>query len=76
MSRAPTGDSFHYQGTQDALYYEPWGLSPDTLSLLRGMGYKPVEQKPWGAVELIERHQGRLSGASDSRRPAGPALGY
>jgi gamma-glutamyltranspeptidase len=43
---------------------------------LTGMGYKLVEQRPWGAVELIEIANGRLYGASDSRRPAGAAVGY
>jgi gamma-glutamyltranspeptidase / glutathione hydrolase len=67
---------FHYQGLPDLLYYEEFGLSPDTLGLLRGMGYKPVMQKPWGAVELIAIANGRLYGASDSRRPEGAAMGY
>jgi gamma-glutamyltranspeptidase / glutathione hydrolase len=67
---------FHYQGQPDALYYEEWGLSPDTVALLRGMGYKPVAQKPWSAVELIQIAHGRLFGANDSRRPAGAAMGY
>jgi gamma-glutamyltranspeptidase/glutathione hydrolase len=58
------------------LFYEPFGLSPDTTALLAGKGYKPVEQRPWGAVELIEIENGRLLGASDSRRPAGAAVGY
>jgi len=40
------------------------------------MGYKLVEQRPWGAVELIEIANGRLYGASDNRRPAGAAIGY
>ena len=43
---------------------------------LTGMGYKLVEQRPWGAVELIEIANGRLYGASDPRRPAGAAVGY
>ncbi|HEY1301827.1 MAG TPA: gamma-glutamyltransferase, partial [Stellaceae bacterium] len=67
---------FHYQGQPDKLFYEPFGLSPDTTALLAGKGYKPVEQRPWGAVELIEVENGHLLGASDSRRPAGAAVGY
>jgi len=39
-------------------------------------GYKLVEQRPWGAVELIEIANGRLYGANDPRRPAGAAIGY
>jgi len=40
------------------------------------MGYKLVEQRPWGAVELIEIANRRLRGASDRRLPAGAAAGY
>jgi hypothetical protein len=42
------------------------------------MGYSLKEQKPWGAVELIEAdpatHQ--LLGANDKRRPGGAAMGF
>nr|WP_240039484.1 gamma-glutamyltransferase [Achromobacter aloeverae] len=43
----------HHQWLPDEVYYENYGLSPDTLALLRGMGYKMVEQSPWGATALI-----------------------
>jgi gamma-glutamyltranspeptidase / glutathione hydrolase len=66
----------HFQGQPDKLFYERFGLSPDTAALLGGMGYHLVEEKPWGAVELIESTGGRLYGASDSRRPGGAATGY
>ncbi|RKP49408.1 gamma-glutamyltransferase [Trinickia fusca] len=44
----------HEQWLPDEVYYEPYGLSADTLKLLTGMGYKLVQQTPWGAAELIE----------------------
>ncbi len=66
----------HFQGQPDTVFYERFDLSPDTIALLAGMGYKLVEQKPWGATELIEIANGRLYGASDSRQPAGAAIGY
>jgi gamma-glutamyltranspeptidase/glutathione hydrolase len=66
----------HFQGRPDAVFYEPFGLSPDTAAMLSGMGYKLVEPKPWGAAELIEVAAGRLYGANDSRRPQGAAVGY
>jgi gamma-glutamyltranspeptidase/glutathione hydrolase len=66
----------HFQGQPDNVSYEPFGLSPDTMALLNGMGYRLVERRPWGATELIEIGNGRLYGASDSRRPAGAAVGY
>jgi gamma-glutamyltranspeptidase/glutathione hydrolase len=43
----------HHQWLPDEVYYEKYGLSPDTLGILRGMGYKMVEQTPWGAAELV-----------------------
>jgi gamma-glutamyltranspeptidase/glutathione hydrolase len=43
----------HMQGLPDTLFAEPFALSPDTESLLRGEGYRIVEQTPWGAAELI-----------------------
>jgi gamma-glutamyltranspeptidase / glutathione hydrolase len=66
----------HYQGQPDAVYVEHPGLPPETMKPLSEMGYKLVEQRPWGAVELIEIANGRLYGANDSRRPAGAAIGY
>jgi gamma-glutamyltranspeptidase / glutathione hydrolase len=66
----------HHQWLPDEVAYERSGLPPDTNAALAGMGYKLVEQRPWGAVELIEIANGRLYGASDSRRAAGAAVGY
>ncbi|AMP01661.1 gamma-glutamyltransferase [Collimonas arenae] len=43
----------HHQWLPDEVYYETRGLSPDTLKILEGMGYKMKEQTPWGAAELI-----------------------
>ncbi len=43
----------HLQFLPDTLYVEPFGLSPDTAALLRGMGYDLVTQAPWGAAETI-----------------------
>jgi gamma-glutamyltranspeptidase / glutathione hydrolase len=66
----------HHQGQPDDVYFERSGLSPEVVSQLTAMGYKLVEQRPWGAVELIEIANRRLRGASDSRLPAGAAVGY
>nr|WP_260436279.1 gamma-glutamyltransferase [Burkholderia sp. Bp9143] len=43
----------HHQWLPDEIYYETYGLSPDTLNLLKDAGYKMVEQTPWGAAEVI-----------------------
>jgi len=66
----------HYQGQPDKVYFERFSLPADTIRQLAEMGYKLVEQNPWGAVELIAIANGRLYGASDGRRPAGAAIGY
>jgi gamma-glutamyltranspeptidase/glutathione hydrolase len=66
----------HHQGQPETVYFERFGLSPEVVQRLGEMGYQLIEQRPWGAVELIEIANGRLFGASDRRRPAGAALGY
>jgi gamma-glutamyltranspeptidase/glutathione hydrolase len=43
----------HQQWLPDEVYYETRGVSPDTLKILRDMGYKMTEQTPWGANEMI-----------------------
>lgn len=45
---------FHQQWLPDVIDMEPYAFSPDTAKLLRGMGYRLQEQRPWGAAELIE----------------------
>src|SRR6185312_509361 len=42
----------HHQWLPDEVYAEPFALSADTRSLLQAMGYKIVDQTPWGAAEL------------------------
>jgi gamma-glutamyltranspeptidase / glutathione hydrolase len=74
--QAVAAPRLHHQGLPDEVAYERAGLTQETVAALTGMGYKLVEQRPWGAVELIEIANGRLYGASDPRRPAGAAIGY
>ena len=66
----------HHQGQPDEIDFERSGLTPETTVELTTRGYKLVEQRPWGAVELIEIANGRLYGANDPRRPSGAAIGY
>ncbi len=66
----------HHQSLPEDVYFERSGLSADVVTQLTAMGVKLVEQRPWGAVELIEIAGRRLRGASDSRLPAGAAVGY
>ncbi len=44
----------HHQWLPDEVFYERFALSPDTIKLLQGMGYRLTEQTNWGAAELIE----------------------
>jgi gamma-glutamyltranspeptidase/glutathione hydrolase len=63
----------HHQWLPDEIAYEPFALSPDTLALLRGAGYRLVEQSPWGAAELIvvgERPHGSAGPASSGNDSA------
>jgi gamma-glutamyltranspeptidase/glutathione hydrolase len=55
----------HHQWMPDALFAEPFALSPDTKALLEQMGYRIQEEKPWGAVALI------ASATLDRHQPAG-----
>ena len=43
----------HHQWLPDEVFAEPFALSPDTVRLLQGQGYKMTEQTPWGAAEVI-----------------------
>ncbi|MEI9982000.1 MAG: gamma-glutamyltransferase [Aliidongia sp.] len=56
----------HHQWLPDSVSYESLGLSPDTLKLLDGMGYKMVEQTGWGAAELIEIGPDASAGGAES----------
>jgi gamma-glutamyltranspeptidase/glutathione hydrolase len=67
---------FHHQSRPEDVFFERSGLSPEVVGQLTEMGYRLVEQRRWGAVELIEITNHRLRGASDPRVPAGAAVGY
>jgi gamma-glutamyltranspeptidase/glutathione hydrolase len=43
----------HHQWLPDEVDLEPWSVSADSAKLLIDMGYKLVQQTPWGAAELI-----------------------
>jgi gamma-glutamyltranspeptidase/glutathione hydrolase len=44
---------FHHQWLPDEVFVEPMALSPDTRKMLTDMGYKIVDQPPWGAAAMI-----------------------
>ncbi|MBI3672133.1 MAG: gamma-glutamyltransferase [Rhizobiales bacterium] len=53
IQEAVDAPRIHHQWLPDQISAEPFALSPDTKSILTGMGYKIVEQSPWGAAEAI-----------------------
>ena len=72
---------FHHQYLPDAVGYEPYAFSPDTLQLLKGMGYKMVEQSEWGGTELIEigperKAEGVESSGNDAARSGAVLPGW
>ena len=53
LQEAVDAPRFHQQWLPDEVFVEQRGISPDTRRLLEGMGYRIVEQTPWGAAEVI-----------------------
>jgi gamma-glutamyltranspeptidase/glutathione hydrolase len=74
-AEAVAAPRLHYQGKPATVFYERGGLPPETVAALVDAGYGLAAERPWGAVELIARDNGRLYGVSDSRRPGGAAVG-
>ena len=66
LTDAVNAPRFHHQWLPDKVFEEPRAFSPDTASLLRGMGHAIDEQTPWGAAECIEI-------APEGTGPASPA---
>jgi len=68
---------FHHQWLPDHLVYEKYGLSPDTVALLRAKGHDVRETEVQGVAEGIvyDAKADLLEGGSDRRRPDGAALG-
>lgn len=67
----------HHQWFPDELYYERWGLSPDTIDVMTKMGHV-FAKRPSGIASatgiMVGENNGRL-GAIDSRSD-GAAIGY
>ena len=84
LQEAVNARRFHNQWLPDLVYVEKW-FSPDTLSLLRSMGYKVQiglgenESSPyWSDAECIavDEKTGERLGATDGRNSNGKAMGY
>jgi gamma-glutamyltranspeptidase/glutathione hydrolase len=68
---------FHHQWLPDRVHYEKYGLSPDTLALLKTRGHA-LREIPWQGVAegiLYDAKADLLEGGSDRRRLDGGAIG-
>lgn len=67
---------FHHQWTPDELRLEK-GFSPDTITLLKNLGYKVKVKPTMGKDQIIQMGpKGLWYGAADPRNPDGAAMGY
>jgi len=66
---------FHHQWLPDVIRYERYGLSPDTLALLKARGHDLAETSSQGAVQAIrfDAERGLLEGGTDRRATDGGA---
>ena len=67
----------HQQWFPDEILYEPYGMSPDTLNVLRSFGHKFAERPGYiaSATGIMIAQDGVRLGAIDSRSD-GTAIGY
>lgn len=67
----------HHQWLPDEILYEPFGLSPDTMTILTGYGHKFVDRPGYiaQATGIMIAEDGVRLGAIDSRGD-GVAVGY
>jgi gamma-glutamyltranspeptidase/glutathione hydrolase len=66
---------FHHQWLPDVIRYERYGLSPDTIALLKSRGHDLAELSSQGAAEaiLFDAERGLLEGGTDRRATDGGA---
>jgi gamma-glutamyltranspeptidase/glutathione hydrolase len=66
---------FHHQWLPDIIRYERYGLSPDTVALLKARGYALAETSVQGVAQgiVFDAHSGLLEGGTDRRAPDGSA---
>jgi len=90
LAQAVEAPRFHHQWMPDALNYEPFGLSPDTMDLLRAKGHTlairsvyatqdpSTASRTLGDAEciLIDPETGVLRGFTDPRSPDAAAVGF
>jgi gamma-glutamyltranspeptidase/glutathione hydrolase len=67
---------FHHQWLPDVIRYERYGLSPDTIALLKARGHALSEASSQGVAEgiLFDAKSGLLEGGVDRRAADGAAV--
>ncbi|MFQ5538311.1 MAG: gamma-glutamyltransferase [Gemmatimonadota bacterium] len=77
VAQAVNAPRIHHQHLPDQIFFEPAGLEPATVFLLREMGHTVVERTGMSgdAQMIVVTDDGRLTGWSDPRR-GGRAVGY
>jgi len=77
IQQAIDAPRIHHQWLPDEIFHEPYGLSPDTIEILRGYGHKFVERPGniASATGIMIGSDGVRYGAIDSRSD-GAAIGY
>jgi gamma-glutamyltranspeptidase/glutathione hydrolase len=63
IQEAVDAPRIHHQWMPDQIFAEPFALSSDSRRALEAMGYKIVEQTPWGAAESIAVNDNSKDGA-------------
>lgn len=67
---------FHHQWLPDRISYERWGLSPDTIALLRAKGHTLADIGSQGVAQaIVLSADGVLEGGADRRAPDSGAAG-
>ena len=69
---------FYHQWLPDTVYFERYGISPDTLAILRARGHRLEAIGVQGIAEAIalEPRTGKLAAGTDRRDVDGGAAGY
>ncbi len=78
IGQAIEAPRIHHQWLPDITTFEQWGISPDTKCLYEMMGHKVIQQSSQGSAMgiFVNRNNGLLYGAADSRSFDGRAAGY
>ena len=78
IDKAIEGMKIHHQWLPDTLYFERHLMSPDTRKSLESMGHNVRERSVLGALMGItfDAEAKIFTGAADSSRPDGAAVGY